>query len=412
MQEAFSMSLFLIVLSALVTAYILLLLVIVLGIILRITKSTKDHTPFVSVIVPARNEESSLPTLLNSLEQQIYPGKLEFIIIDDRSDDGTSSIIREASRRDSRYRYLRLDLPNDHFSPKVNAVNAGIQSAKGEIIITTDADCIVPPYWVRTMVRHFRSDVCMVVGLVEPSRAQTILTWHEYFETIDWFSLMLAMRSLLRLGLPLASTANNQAYRRESFEKIGGFSGFGKSPSGDEDLLTQKLAKLPGMKIVIADDQACRVFTQPMPSFKSLLRQRIRWVSRYHHPMHYQPGFLAGLILLAGQSTMLTIAIVAIPFAPKIALWVIPLWGIKIGVELFGINLGLIQLGRRDLVGLPTLLWAVLHAPFIAIISVWSLIKPGDWSYEEVQSRKRDLYQRFRKVVKKHSPRSTSSGPK
>ena len=129
------MSLFLIVLSALVTAYILLLLVIVLGIILRITKSTKDHTPFVSVIVPARNEESSLPTLLNSLEQQIYPGKLEFIIIDDRSDDGTSSIIREASRRDSRYRYLRLDLPNDHFSPKVNAVNAGIQSAKGLSLI-------------------------------------------------------------------------------------------------------------------------------------------------------------------------------------------------------------------------------------------------------------------------------------
>ena len=76
------MSLFLIVLSALVTAYILLLLVIVLGFILRITKSTKSHAPFVSVIVPARNEESSLPTLLNSLEQQIYPGKLEFIIIE------------------------------------------------------------------------------------------------------------------------------------------------------------------------------------------------------------------------------------------------------------------------------------------------------------------------------------------
>ena len=247
------------------------------------------------------------------------------------------------------------------------------------------------------MVGHFEPDVCMVIGIVETSKPQTVLNWHECFETIDWFSLMLAMRSLLQLGLPLASTANNQAYRRESFDEIGGFSGFGKSPSGDEDLLTQKLAKLPDRKIVIADDKACRVFTQPMPSFKSLLLQRRRWVSRYHHPTHYHPGFIAGLILLAAQSTMLTIAMIAIPFAPTIALWVIPLWGIKLGLELVGVNLGLIQLGRRDLVGLPTLLWAAFHPLFIAIISVWSIMKPGGWSYEKVEPRKLELGQRSRK---------------
>jgi cellulose synthase/poly-beta-1,6-N-acetylglucosamine synthase-like glycosyltransferase len=392
------MAVFLIILYGLVIPYIAVVATVIRGMFLPTKWVANNHTPSVSVIVAAHNEETCLPALLLSLERQVYSGKLEFIIVDDRSGDQTGSLVQEASRRDSRYRYLRLRQPDRRLSPKVNAVAAGLRAAQGEIIITTDADCVVPQHWIRTMVRHFEPDVSMVLGFVQSASYKEADTWARYFEAIDWFSLMLTMRSLLRFHLPLASTANNQAYRRSSFEEIGGFGSFGRAPSGDEDLLTQRLGRLQGMRVVIAEDPDSRVLTKSASSFKSLLQQRRRWVSRYHHPMHYHPGFLAGLILLAVQSTVLTGALAVIPFVPNAAPWVLPLWGLKLGVELFGINLGLIQMGRRDLAGLPTVLWAVLHTPFIATASVWSLIRPGDWQSGRARYRRRYLRRSVRSL--------------
>jgi cellulose synthase/poly-beta-1,6-N-acetylglucosamine synthase-like glycosyltransferase len=243
------------------------------------------------------------------------------------------------------------------------------------------------------MVSHFEDDVAMVVGYVESTRAGRAKNWVETFESTDWFSLMLVSRSLTHFGWKFASSANNQAYRRSAFEAIGGFGAGGRAPSGDEDLLTQRMGRLPGMRVIFASSPETRVLTKPVPNLLALLKQRRRWVSRYQHVLHYHPAFISSIALLGFQSMMLSLGIILSPFVPTLVPWFFGLWLAKIAVELYGMNTGTRQLERRDLWGLPSLIWALLHPFFITTVIIWSLIKPSAW-YAGARSYRRRFIQR------------------
>lgn len=363
----------------LVLPYLALMLMVIAGMLRRDEVTARTDLPSVSVIIPAHNEEERLAGTLASLAEQEYGGDVEFVIVDDRSADATPRIIAAFVHQDPRFREVTITTPSSRLSPKVNAVNAGIRASCGEIIITSDADCEYPAGWIAELVAHFAPDVVMVVGYVESTRAYQARSWLERFESSDWFSLMLTSRSLTRFGWKFASSANNQAYRRSAFEQAGGFGAIGRAPSGDEDLLTQRLGALPGSRMVFASTPASRVLTRPVPSLLALLQQRRRWVSRYHHLLHYQPVFLLSIATLGLQSVALTLALLLLPFFPAAAPWVLGLWAAKLLIELTGKYIGTRQLGRRDLWFLPSLVWAMLHPPFIAIMVISSLVRPADW---------------------------------
>lgn len=385
------MTAFLILLYALALPYIALMGLVVVGLVRSGRQPRSSDRPSVSVVIPAHNEEDKLAATLASLAEQRYDGPLEFVIVDDRSTDATAEIIRSFVGRDARFRLVSVRHPDRRLSPKVNAVDTGIRASTGEILLTSDADCRYPEGWVSGMVSHFEPDVAMVVGYVESTRAYRARSWVERFESIDWLSLMLTSKALTRFGWKFASSANNQAYRRDAFEAIGGFGASGRAPSGDEDLLTQRMGRLPDKRVVFASSPETRVLTQPMPSFGALLRQRRRWVSRYHHPIHYHPGFLASIAVLGFQSVALAAGVLALPFAPAMAPWVLGLWAAEIAVELVGMAIGTAQVERRDLWGWPTLVWGLLHPFFIATVVIWSLVKPGHW---RTQSYRRRFFQR------------------
>ncbi len=110
-------------------------------------KSIPDYKPSVtepqikiSIIIPARNEEENIGTLLAALQQQTYPANLlEIIVVDDHSTDGTVKVVQQFSS----VRLLQLKEDNIN-SYKKKAIETGIAAATGELIVTTDADCIPP----------------------------------------------------------------------------------------------------------------------------------------------------------------------------------------------------------------------------------------------------------------------------
>lgn len=386
-------------LYVLVLPYIGLMLVVVVGLIHRPRSRLGDARPSVSVVIPAHNEARDLAETLTSLAKQHYDGPLELVIVNDRSTDATEEIIRRFIDSDSRFRLVNVTESSRRLSPKVNAVNEGIRASSGDIVVTSDADCLYRENWVTGMVAHFRPEVVMVVGYVESSRPGQTANFRQRFETTDWLSLMLTSRSLLRFGFAFASSANNQAYRRSAFEAASGFGAAGRAPSGDEDLLVQRLA--PFGEIVFAEIPETRVLTRPMPSWPALLRQRRRWVSRYHHPMQYKPAFFAGIALLGAQSIALALALLALPFVPALAPGVALLWALKLTVELVGTRMGALQLGRADLWPLSVIGWALLHPFFIATVVVWSLIRPGAWHAGATGYRRRYLQRRWRTFKRK-----------
>jgi cellulose synthase/poly-beta-1,6-N-acetylglucosamine synthase-like glycosyltransferase len=384
---------FVILLYALMLPYMGLMVMVIVGAFRAQKRPISRERPSVSVIIPAHNEEDKLEATLTSLSKQQYRGRLEFVIVNDRSRDATEAIIQKFVAADSRFKLVNVLEPSRRFAPKVNAVNTGIHTSSGDIIIASDADCQYPARWVTSMVSHFEPDVAMVVGYVESTRAGTAKNWVERFESTDWFSLMLTSRSLTHFGWKFASSANNQAYRRSAFEAIGGFGASGRAPSGDEDLLTQRMGKLPGMRVVFASTKDSRVLTRPVPSALALLKQRRRWVSRYHHTLHYHPAFMTSIGVFGFSSVMLSLGVILTPFIPALDPWVYGLWAVKLGIEMYGMGLGTEQLERRDLWGLTTFVWALLHPFFIATVVIWSLLKPGAW-YAGARSYRRRFFKR------------------
>jgi cellulose synthase/poly-beta-1,6-N-acetylglucosamine synthase-like glycosyltransferase len=395
------MTIFVVLLYILMLPYMALMVMVIVGMYRAKKRPISRERPSVSVVIPAHNEEDKLEATLTSLSKQQYRGSLEFVIVNDRSKDATPQIIQKFVALDPRFRLVNVTEPSKRLAPKVNAVNTGIQNSKGEIIIASDADCQYPERWVANIVSHFEPDVAMVVGYVESTRAGTTRNWVERFESADWFTLMLTSRSLTRFGWKFASSANNQAYRRSAFHAIGGFGASGRAPSGDEDLLTQRMGRLPGMRVVFASTPDSRVLTRPVANFGSLLKQRRRWVSRYHHTLHYHPGFMLSIGILGFSSIFLSLGVILTAFAPALAPWVYGLWAVKLGIEMYGMNMGAAQLERRDLGGVTAFSWALIHPFFIATVVIWSFLKPGAWYAGARSYRRRFLKRQVREFGRK-----------
>jgi glycosyltransferase involved in cell wall biosynthesis len=107
-----------------------------------------DAVPFVSVVVPCRNERRFIGALVESLAANDYPAdRREILVVDGMSDDGTREVLAELAPRHPELRVL--DNP-DRITPI--ALNRGIEASRGEIILRADAHAAYPPTYVRRLV--------------------------------------------------------------------------------------------------------------------------------------------------------------------------------------------------------------------------------------------------------------------
>lgn len=108
--------------------------------------SSLDHLPAVSVVVPVYNGQATLPQCLDSLLQLRYPAdRLELIVVDNASTDGTPAILRHLG---DKFRIMREEKRGAGA-----ARNCGIRAARGDCIALTDADCVVDPDWLVELIQ-------------------------------------------------------------------------------------------------------------------------------------------------------------------------------------------------------------------------------------------------------------------
>src|SRR5687768_10577527 len=108
------------------------------------TPSDQTLSIYISIIIPARNEEENIGELLKVLQQQTYPKNLfEIIVVNDHSTDNTTEVVKQ-------FPGIKLvELKDETInSYKKKAIETGIAAASGELIVTTDADCIPSPSWL------------------------------------------------------------------------------------------------------------------------------------------------------------------------------------------------------------------------------------------------------------------------
>lgn len=246
-----------------------------------ISVNTKPETKF-SVIIPARNEENNIGNCLQALKDQQYPNHLfEVIIIDDFSEDKTVDIIAAFQQQYNNIQLLKMadilkDQPVNAYKKK--AIELAIQQAKGDWILTSDADCLFSKYWLAAFDAYIQQEKPVFVAApVVFSFTHTILSIFQY---LDFLSLQGITAASVSAGFHSMCNGANLAYKKEVFFEVGGFAGIDHIASGDDMLLMNKIKKQYPDSIGFLFTKDAIVTTAPMPDWKSFFNQRIRWASK------------------------------------------------------------------------------------------------------------------------------------
>jgi cellulose synthase/poly-beta-1,6-N-acetylglucosamine synthase-like glycosyltransferase len=228
----------------------------------------------ISVIIPARNEESNIKQLLEALQQQTYPSSLiEIIVVDDHSTDQTANIVRQFSS--VKLILLKEDNLNSY---KKKAIETGIAAASGELIITTDADCIPPNEWLQTIAAFKKEkDSVFIAAPVVFDCNSSIL---QVFQAMDFMILQGITGASVHKNIHSMCNGANIAYERKVFYEVNGFTGVDHIASGDDMLLMHKIWKQYPDRVHYLKSRGAFVSTQPMKTWKAFFNQRIRWASK------------------------------------------------------------------------------------------------------------------------------------
>jgi cellulose synthase/poly-beta-1,6-N-acetylglucosamine synthase-like glycosyltransferase len=235
--------------------------------------------PFISVIVPARNEASNLNALLVSLKSQSYPKDyFEVIVMDDFSEDNTPGIVHSFPMDNLQLVKLKDHVPVPINSYKKKAIETGISLSKGQVIVTTDADCIMENSWLYTIAAFYSTSnaslIVMPVAIEDPGN------FFEIFQALDFMVLQGITGAAVYHKIHSMCNGANLAYSKSAFKEVGGFTGIDHIASGDDMLLMHKISKLypGGIKYLKASDVI--VETSAAHTISEFMNQRIRWASK------------------------------------------------------------------------------------------------------------------------------------
>ena len=251
-----------------------------------------DNSEIISVIVPFRNEEQNILTCLKSISSQsISNNRYEIILVDDNSTDDSFKIL-DHSNKPSNVVLLRSPVKSEDRAHKKIALQYAIKKAKGEIIITTDADCTHNSAWLETMIKRFDEKTAFVSGPVQFISDGSVFS---EIQKLEFSSLILVGAGLIGKKSPIICNAANLGFRKSVFNEVGGYDDNLLLTSGDDEFLMQKIARTTNYDIKFCFNKAAISFTHPNKDLNQFYQQRKRWASK---GFHYVDKFIVMKLIL------------------------------------------------------------------------------------------------------------------
>lgn len=248
----------------------------------------------VSVIIAARNEEYTIGMCLRALINQSYPTThMEIIVVDDNSEDTTAKHVQRFCEQYHFIKLISLDGKNGVFGKK-KAIEKAIQHSTGELILTTDADCVMDMDWLRLMVSyHTKTKAQFIAGPVCFHREKTTF---EKMQSLEFMALIATTSGAIYFNKAILCNGANLMYTRKAYEEVNGFQGIDASPSGDDVLLMYKIKKkFPGTIKFIKNEDAI-VYTKAKKNVTEFIHQRKRWASKKFSQLNVETISLSVLI--------------------------------------------------------------------------------------------------------------------
>ena len=242
--------------------------------ILDFESSTK-----ITVIIAARNEEEFIGNCLASICNQSYPKHLfEVLVVDDHSTDNTAAIVNNYAAQNVKLISLKYFIGDALNSYKKKAIEIAITQSNGELIVTTDADCVVTKNWLQTIAAFYQQH--NPVFIAAPVSIDCSNKFIEFFQGLDFMTLQGITGASVHKKIHSMCNGANLAYTKKAFIEVGGFTGIDNIASGDDMLLMHKIYTRYPDKVMFLKSKDAIVQTAPVNSIKAFFNQRIRWASK------------------------------------------------------------------------------------------------------------------------------------
>ncbi len=262
-------------------------------------ESPENHLPYVSVVMPVRNEGEFMRRSLGAVVAQDYPAdRLEILVVDGMSVDGTREVVAEF-----RARFRNILLLDNPAGIVPTGLNIALAAASGGVLVRVDGHCEIATDYVRRAVEHLQAGAGAVGGPLETVGESEMAS-----------AIAAAMSSSFGVGGSAFRTVKNKtmftdtvafpAYPRRTIELGGPFDE--ELVRNQDDEYNYRLRRL-GIKILLASDVRSRYYSRA--NLRSLARQYFQYgfwkvrvlqkQARQMQPRHFVPFlFIASLLVL------------------------------------------------------------------------------------------------------------------
>ncbi|MGB4204739.1 MAG: glycosyltransferase [Bacteroidales bacterium] len=283
----------------------------------------------VSIVIAARNEEQNIARCLNDLLAQDFSGKkFEIIVVDDHSSDNTSEEVNKIATLTNKIKFIRLaeKKEKEKAKGKKAALAVGINEAKGELIITTDADCRFHKQWLQSLTTYYETFKPVMISapvIFEPQKS-----FSGKFYELEFIGLVVSGAGALRLNKPLMCNGANLAFSRRHFLEFQNNKTDSSWASGDDMFLMHWVKNNYGAKNIHFLKSGKAVVTTKAPAnIHDFVMQRIRWGSKTRAYPNTFAALVAAIVFI--NSLFLIAGSISSIFFPALIIPVLISWILK-----------------------------------------------------------------------------------
>ncbi len=283
------------------------------------TKNISQTHP-VSIIICAKDEAANLAKNLPGALVQKYKTTHEVIVVNDNSIDESKYILEEYQRVYKQLQIVELKQKAMFIPGKKFALSVGIKTAKHEVLLMTDADCVpASEFWIEKMQEGYQQETEIVLGYgafhKKKQFINKLIRWETFHTALQYLSYAAA-------GLPYMGVGRNLSYKKSIFFRHKGFSSHNHVASGDDDLFINIAATKTNTEIVI--DKDAFTLSEPPVTWSEWMKQKRRHYStgRYYKSIHkfllglyalshsvFYPLFIAGMLFFSWKISLLIFGI-------------------------------------------------------------------------------------------------------
>jgi len=326
---------------------------------------TNSRTHAVSVIICARDEAENLANNLPGSLVQEYKTTHEVIVVNDNSFDESKYVLEELRKQFKQLQIVELTQEAKMIPGKKFPLSIGIKSAKYEIVLLTDADCVpASEHWIESMQNAYDDETEIVLGYGPYYKKKGLLNklirWETFHSAIQYLSYALAGTAYMGVG-------RNLSYKKSIFYRHKGFSAHNNIPGGDDDLFIGAAATRRNTRINVNKDSF--TLSKPPVTWGQWMTQKKRHytTSKYYKPIH---KFLLSLYAVSHFLFYPLLVASCVFYHWQFALIV---FGVRLLVQAIVYAKTMARLGEKDL--FPLFIFFDIWMFFYYIIYAPSLLK-------------------------------------